>query len=867
MISKKIVCLLSLVVVASIPPTYVDGRSWWTLLPTPYIIDKTIEGPHPKATALKKVASMRVMQDYIATGAGQYSTNLNIAPEYPRRRFEVYEETIQSLISSYELLPKDVEELSSDPEFQIWILKQFPPSRPINIYRYLLFKRNTTAARMISQIGKPIYIDIMFYWLNSLHDLWSIQPPWYQFIGLGLLQTDVITRILLAILLLLIPKIPIWRNQINSSTNHPRESVIGAVAAEASSNRSLDLRIRNILHIAVRQQPTLSRIESGKVNISVQDRCHYSVRRNKRNGLGPLPSSITNVGTAHDVRRIEQTIADQMKQEISSYIELSSKNSTNSSGKSSVPRLDFGVREIGSVVNCSVCDGTGKKICKKCAGQGKKLCGRCSGKGAHTCETCGGRQAITCYVCNGKGTRYMPISGKLTDCFECRGTGSRLCKGCYFTSGKVTCGQCNGRGTKHCYSCSGKGSVGCDSCNSYGKKHQISSIEIVSTRTQQMSVQEGDKYDRNNLYKMEPGVLRTLGQFSQTSLFYEDSSFYSVSHCHIDWVQFRITKPENILIRAYGDQERVFHWNHLLDPFLKKNINKLVASTEKKTPESVLIRRTQEILQYPLCAELQLKTSSNILVRSELISLALVSRMQQALKISTERLYVSQAKPIFRRMMLFIVSFFIFIKIFGPLIFPGILLPELGLWFGGLCFVFLLILQEKICENIYSNIGITQNTKVVTKCNHAFNLKILLVVCWICLVVAPDPYLGYKGKSFWLQSMIVEYSHNSTIAKLNPFRRKKTEQSQIVESISILRPSFDCSNKKLNFVENMICKTPALAQLDLQMHQTYRNLIRNSNNPRNIRLSQRAFLKKRNRCRSSHCVARIYQRRLRKLAK
>lgn len=80
-------------------------------------------------------------------------------------------------------------------------------------------------------------------------------------------------------------------------------------------------------------------------------------------------------------------------------------------------------------------------------------------------------------------------------------------------------------------------------------------------------------------------------------------------------------------------------------------------------------------------------------------------------------------------------------------------------------------------------------------------------------------------------------------------------------------PSFDCA-LAATAIEKVICADPELAQLDQQVANAYRYRLSNDDDPNMVRMSQRAWIKQRNReCRSGDktCLENTYWRRLQKL--
>ncbi len=66
------------------------------------------------------------------------------------------------------------------------------------------------------------------------------------------------------------------------------------------------------------------------------------------------------------------------------------------------------------IVQCPICDGTGKSSCADCKGIGKIKCDRCSGDGKIDCPVCG----------DGVGNHKGKVKkSRLKNCPNCNGTG------------------------------------------------------------------------------------------------------------------------------------------------------------------------------------------------------------------------------------------------------------------------------------------------------------------------------------------------------------------------------------------------------------------------------------------------------------
>lgn len=73
--------------------------------------------------------------------------------------------------------------------------------------------------------------------------------------------------------------------------------------------------------------------------------------------------------------------------------------------------------------------------------------------------------------------------------------------------------------------------------------------------------------------------------------------------------------------------------------------------------------------------------------------------------------------------------------------------------------------------------------------------------------------------------------------------------------------SFDCA-KASNTSEYLVCSTPALSDLDDRLAAAYSAARRQTGNPGQLLMDQRAWLARRNLCRTSDCVFQAYQTRL-----
>ncbi len=74
-------------------------------------------------------------------------------------------------------------------------------------------------------------------------------------------------------------------------------------------------------------------------------------------------------------------------------------------------------------------------------------------------------------------------------------------------------------------------------------------------------------------------------------------------------------------------------------------------------------------------------------------------------------------------------------------------------------------------------------------------------------------------------------------------------------------PSFDC-NKEANRVEKMICSSPEISSLDRELAATYKQALKESENPGQMRVDQIAWIQHRNACKTLDCLKASYEARL-----
>ena len=151
------------------------------------------------------------------------------------------------------------------------------------------------------------------------------------------------------------------------------------------------------------------------------------------------------------------------------------------------------------IVQCPICDGTGKSSCADCKGIGKIKCDRCSGDGKIDCPVCGDgvgnhrgkvrkSRLKNCPNCNGTGRALVKELGgkRWADCCQCGGSGQvddyywDLCPNCHGDYEKIkACPDCDGKGEHECKSCHGEGMVICHVCKGKGKESIVSIKESI----------------------------------------------------------------------------------------------------------------------------------------------------------------------------------------------------------------------------------------------------------------------------------------------------------------------------------------------------------------------------------------------------
>ena len=122
------------------------------------------------------------------------------------------------------------------------------------------------------------------------------------------------------------------------------------------------------------------------------------------------------------------------------------------------------------IVQCPICDGTGKSSCADCQGTGKIKCDRCAGDGKIDCPVCG----------DGVGNHRGKVrKSRLKNCPNCNGTGRALVK------------ELGGKSWADCCRCGGSGQVDdyywdvCPNCHGDYEKIKVicekynSKIEIL----------------------------------------------------------------------------------------------------------------------------------------------------------------------------------------------------------------------------------------------------------------------------------------------------------------------------------------------------------------------------------------------------
>lgn len=71
-------------------------------------------------------------------------------------------------------------------------------------------------------------------------------------------------------------------------------------------------------------------------------------------------------------------------------------------------------------------------------------------------------------------------------------------------------------------------------------------------------------------------------------------------------------------------------------------------------------------------------------------------------------------------------------------------------------------------------------------------------------------------------------------------------------------PSFDCA-KATTKVEKMICADAELSKLDADLDRVYGEALRKASDPPTLKKQQRGWLKERNRCERTTCLADQYR--------
>lgn len=73
--------------------------------------------------------------------------------------------------------------------------------------------------------------------------------------------------------------------------------------------------------------------------------------------------------------------------------------------------------------------------------------------------------------------------------------------------------------------------------------------------------------------------------------------------------------------------------------------------------------------------------------------------------------------------------------------------------------------------------------------------------------------------------------------------------------------SFDCK-KAGSAVEHLICDAPELSSFDSQLEEAYLGALDRSNAPESVKAQQRTWLKQRNACADTECLAKTYRERI-----
>src|SRR5215471_4723156 len=78
--------------------------------------------------------------------------------------------------------------------------------------------------------------------------------------------------------------------------------------------------------------------------------------------------------------------------------------------------------------------------------------------------------------------------------------------------------------------------------------------------------------------------------------------------------------------------------------------------------------------------------------------------------------------------------------------------------------------------------------------------------------------------------------------------------------------SFDCS-KATYTAEVLVCQNPVLSALDDRLAALYSSVRQQSSNPHQLILDERAWVARRNACRTIECISKAYKSRLSELAR
>lgn len=88
----------------------------------------------------------------------------------------------------------------------------------------------------------------------------------------------------------------------------------------------------------------------------------------------------------------------------------------------------------------------------------------------------------------------------------------------------------------------------------------------------------------------------------------------------------------------------------------------------------------------------------------------------------------------------------------------------------------------------------------------------------------------------------------------------------VAASTETTKPSFDCS-KASNTVEKMVCASPELAKLDVQMAEQYKNARTSASDQNQLKSEQMSWIKKSRACKDEACLAQAYRLRIDELSK